>query len=75
MNIKIKKSKHKKVQFILNNKLSYLYISHEEIHYPINDFGDEITLFIGWFEPIKPMSLKSGKTNRMSVAKDNCLLD
>ena len=71
------KSKHKKVQHIINNKLVDLYISHEETYIPTSkdgDFAETLTCFIGWSEPIKSMSLK-GKKTKMIVPKHICLLD
>lgn len=71
------KSKHKIVKYIINNRMVDLYVSHEETYIPTGkdgDFLEDMTCFIGWSEPVKPMSLK-GKKTKMIVPKHCCLLD
>jgi len=54
--MKVKKSKHKKVKFILDNKLTDLFISHETGY---SDEEGEVKLLVGSLNPVEPLSLKN----------------
>jgi hypothetical protein len=69
----IEETERKSGKIILDNKLVDYYISHKASY--SDDFGDLHEYYVGWTDPIEPMSMSEGSMPKLYIPCSTILFE